>query len=101
MSLLPKTSYNRVKKPATAMSNGSSMTPSSTSVKIIPFPSLEEIVLTGWEDLRKMNLKEEMTPEVEANKEKIIVKDKEEKQKEEQQEVNSDEYPPNPYQFNI
>ena len=36
---------------------------SSSFVHIIPFPNLEEVVPAGWEDLRKMSLKDEPRPE--------------------------------------
>lgn len=71
----------------TSMSNGSSRTPSSTSIWIIPFPNLEEIVPAGWEDLRRMNLNEELRLAVEASKEKTVLENKEEKQGEEKDEV--------------
>ena len=75
MTPLHQTLFYKINKPVTAMRNGSS----PTSIKIISFPSLEEVVLTGWEDPRKMSLKEETPEEVETSKEKIIEEEKEKK----------------------
>ena len=76
--------------------------PSSTSIRIIPFPNLDEVVPARWEDLRKMSLKGEPCPEEETgNKVKVEEIKEEEPEQEGDDESTPDEYPPNPYQFNI
>jgi hypothetical protein len=58
---------------------------------------------SGWEDLRKLSIKEESHPEKEELNDKVEVveiKD-EELEKEGNGDTTPDEYPPNPYQFNI
>ena len=35
---------------------------SSTCAHVIPFPNLDDVVPSGWEELRKLSLKEEPRP---------------------------------------
>jgi hypothetical protein len=76
---------------------------SSTYACIIPFPNLDDVVPSRWEDLRKLSIKEEPHEEKKDMEEKIeVVEIKEEEQaKEGDDETTPDEYPPNPYQLNI
>jgi hypothetical protein len=76
---------------------------SSTCARIIPFPNLDDVVPLGWEDLRKLSIKEEPREEKKDMEEKVeVVEIKEEEQaKEGDDDTIPDGYPPNPYQFNI
>ena len=75
---------------------------SSTCARIIPFPKLDDVVTSGWEDLRKLILKYEPPLEKKDLDEKVeVVEIKEELANEGDDDTTPDEYPPNPYQFNI
>ena len=76
------------------MNNGSS----SSSISIIPFPNLEEVVTIGWVNFRKMSPKDEPHPEEETNNKMKVLKIKEEEPEQDgDDESTLDGYPPNPY----
>ena len=70
---------------------------------MIPFPNLDDVIPSGWDDFRKPSLKEELRPEKKDLEERVeVVEIKEEEQVTEgDDDTTSDEYPPNPYQLNI
>ena len=71
---------------------------SSNTNRIVPFPNLDEVVPAGWEDLRKLRLKDEIHPEKETGNEVKVLKIKEEEPiKEGDNESSRDDCPPNPY----
>ena len=75
---------------------------SSTCACIIPFPKLDDVVTSGWEDLRKLILRDEPRLKDKDLDEKVeVVEIKEELANEGDDDTTPDEYPPNPYQFNI
>ena len=73
---------------------------SSTCACIIPFPNLDDVMPSGWEILRNLSLKEEPRPEKKDLDEKVEIK-QEEQAKEGDDDTTPNEYPPNPYEFNI
>ena len=46
---------------------------SSTCAHIIPFPNLDDVEPSGWEDLRKLSIKEEPREEKKDMEEKVEV----------------------------
>ena len=76
---------------------------SSTYDCSIPFPNLDDVVPSRWENLRKLRLREEPHREKTTlmRRSRWVEIKEEEQAKEGDDDTTPDEYPPNPYQFNI